>query len=97
VLADSPVTNPVELNVADAPVGNHGGCGENLLFQDQSVKYLVGVVSGDDHLYLNHDGDVAPSYDPADTVLARSEVQPEILTRDKGHSVRIQLVPFRSR
>jgi hypothetical protein len=76
--------------LADAPIGtlvdfkscNHGGCGENILFQDLSVRYLKGFLNldGFDHLYLNSVGKPAAGRSRRDAVLGRSEATPGMLS-----------------
>lgn len=81
------VRNTYQSNIpvlSDAPRGdrtnyisrNHGGDGENVLYQDLSVRYVVGSlaspISGD-HLFLNDEGYPRPGQLPTDTVLARSD------------------------
>ena len=55
---------------------NHGGYGQNVLFQDLRVEYLKGPVyntKGRDHLFLNHDGLPIAGTDPFDSVLGPSD------------------------
>lgn len=66
--------------LSDAPppgsvVGhNHGGCSQNVLFQDGSVRFCRGCWSpgGEDHLFLNARGRIAAGLSPRDVVLAPS-------------------------
>jgi hypothetical protein len=72
VLADAPrITN------ASFQSCNHGG-GQNVLFQDLSVKYLKGFLTSDgkDHLFLNAHGLHAAGIRANDCVLGRSEAKP---------------------
>lgn len=89
ILADSPNPQLVEYTSC-----NHGGCGENVLFQDQNVRYLVGwfAPDGKDDLFLNYRGHVSPSDQRTDTVLAPSEVRPLPISRDKVSRFRIRVV-----
>lgn len=57
---------------------NHGTCGQNVLFQDGSVRFVSGcwAPEREDHLYLNDAGEVAAGRRPQDAVLAPSEATP---------------------
>lgn len=72
--------------LADAPCSaskgrqspNHGGCGQNVLFEDLSVRYIVGCTLaklGDD-IFQNRDGKIAAGIDCDDSVLATSATPP---------------------
>lgn len=72
--------------MADAPSGgvagqrseNHGGKGQNMLFADLSVRFLVSSCiepCGDD-VFRNHRGIVEPGVDENDAVVAASVTQP---------------------
>ena len=77
--ADSPV-------LADAPSSavagfrspNHGGCGQNVVFQDLSVRYFQQCLADGkrDHLFLNEELKHAAGRHAQDVVLARSEADP---------------------
>ena len=72
--------------MADAPTrdgdgalvsNNHGPCGQNVLYEDGHVEFQScwsPCVS--DHLYLNHDNEVAAGRGSGDIVLAPSEARP---------------------
>lgn len=71
--------------MADAPPcdgsansANHGGVGQNVLFQDGHVRFVtsrnVGV--GGDDIFLNKGGRVAAGLDPMDAVLGCSAAKP---------------------
>jgi hypothetical protein len=70
--------------LADAPgdrcgaaSDNHGGAGQNVLFQDGSVRFVTHAYSpSGDHYYLNDAGRVAAGVSRQDAVLARSERGP---------------------
>jgi hypothetical protein len=74
--------------VADAPSpaiagyqsANHGGCGQNVLFQDLSCRYSnqCKCAQKKDHWYLNDAGQTAAGLHAHDTVLGGSEVVPVI-------------------
>jgi hypothetical protein len=74
VLADAPSDQCKNLQSA-----NHGGCGQNVLYQDGSVCYEKKCTLSeldDDHLFLNDDGEEAAGLDRFDTVLGRSGATP---------------------
>ncbi len=73
LLADTPSFDVVGFQSA-----NHGGCGQNVLFQDQSVRYCNECVSlqNKDHLFLNTAGEHAAGSHRDDVVLGRSETMP---------------------
>lgn len=74
--------------LADAPSqaipgyqsANHGGCGQNVLFQDLSVKYSTQCKCRQkrDHWFLNDDGQVAAGRHENDLVLGGSATTPII-------------------
>lgn len=79
--------------LADAPSfavdgfqsANHGGCGQNVLNQDLSCRYLSVCVSpGGDHIFLNAQRQHAAGRNSHDTVLGRSEVTPAGLLTPVG-------------
>lgn len=71
LMADAP-------NEAGATARNHGGCSQNVLFQDGRVRFTSGCWSADgtDHLFLNSLGEVAAGRTSRDTVLAPSWAGP---------------------
>jgi len=71
LLADAP-----SFSVAGFQSDNHGGCGQNILYQDLSTHYIRQCVGGDsqDHLFLNADDQHAPGRHLQDVVLLQSEV-----------------------
>lgn len=73
MLADAP-----SFSVAGFQSPNHEGCGQNVVFQDLSVRYLRQCVSNDttDHIFLNEDNQHAAGRHARDVVLGRSEVGP---------------------
>ncbi|NOY41403.1 MAG: DUF1559 domain-containing protein [Planctomycetes bacterium] len=73
MLADTP-----SFSVAGFQSANHGGCGQNVLYQDLSVRYIKHCLSQEnvDHLYLNEDRKHAAGRHARDVVLGRSEVGP---------------------
>lgn len=69
--------------MADAPGDSLGcasanhGCGQNVLFEDLHVMYLVGCeYATGDHIYLNRLGVMAAGIGPDDAVLGRSDTRP---------------------
>jgi hypothetical protein len=88
ILADAPNTEPTEYTSS-----NHGGCGQNVLFQDQSVRYVTGcfLPGAKDHFFLNYNGQQVPSDDPFDTVLAPSEARPQFSSTDKALRVQVRV------
>lgn len=69
--------------MADAPGDSLGcasanhGCGQNVLFEDLHVMYLVGCeYAAGDHIYLNRLGVMAAGIGPDDAVLGRSDTHP---------------------
>lgn len=60
---------------------NHGDCGQNVLYQDGHVDYLIGSHAPviDDHLYINRSGEPAAGTNFNDVVLVGSEVTPGIM------------------
>jgi hypothetical protein len=57
---------------------NHGGCGQNVLFEDFHVKYLTSCKTAgySDDIFRNDDGHIAAGLHEDDSVLARSNVRP---------------------
>jgi len=72
--------------LADAPAAiaaamqspNHGGRGQNVLFEDMHVRFVRGCTADDcdDHIFLNRNGVVEAGLDVDDAVLAPSGVSP---------------------
>jgi hypothetical protein len=73
MLADAP-----SYSTAGFQSANHGGCGQNVIFQDLSNRYLGSCVfrKSGDHLFLNADGQHAAGRNDHDAVLGRTEVTP---------------------
>ena len=76
LMADAP-----SFQLAGFMSANHRGCGQNVLYQDQSVRYQTActVPGMEDHLFLNTAGIPAAGRGPLDTVLGRSELTPGIV------------------
>ena len=72
IMADAPpLTHVLTGNSA-----NHGGFGQNVLFQDGHVTFLKTRVFKGDDIYLNKDNQVAAGKDAADIVLGSSASKP---------------------
>jgi hypothetical protein len=73
LLSDSP-----SQAIAGYQSANHGGCGQNVLFQDLSVKYCTQCKckAKRDHWFLNDDGQVAAGSHVGDMVLGGSAATP---------------------
>ena len=59
---------------------NHGGKGQNILFEDGHVKFVSGGTIGEDALFYNNLGLVAPGADRYDSVVAPSWIAPMVRT-----------------
>ncbi len=72
LLCDAPAPSCVK------QMSPHHTAGQNILFQDGSIKFQTSCQSPcrQDHLFLNHDGQVAAGQSWQDAVLVRSEVTP---------------------
>ena len=64
--------------VTDAPKVNHGGSGQNVLFEDGHVRWTTSTVAGEynDDFTVNDVGVVAAGRHVDDAVCARSPVRP---------------------
>jgi len=73
MMADKP--SPAVVGFQSA---NHGGCGQNVLFQDQSVRYFQLCIQADRdrHWFLNEDDLPAAGKHQKDIVMIRSEATP---------------------
>ena len=65
------------------PSPNHGGGGQNVLFEDMHVSFLKHCrISGcDDHIYMNRDNYVGAGIGSDDAVIGRSSDRPVMLQR----------------
>jgi hypothetical protein len=71
ILADRPPSDPAGLDYfLNSP--NHNGAGQNVLFTDAHVEFIVSRRPLGDDLYLNDDGRQEPGVGPRDAVLAPS-------------------------
>ena len=73
MLGDSP-----DLSLAGVQSSNHGGCGQNILGQDGSVRFLSTCESNSciGHPFLNDEGQHAAGRGQRDNVLGRSDATP---------------------
>ncbi len=72
MLADAP-----SFSVDGFQSANHGGCGQNVIYQDLSCSYSNQCISAShDHLFLNANGQHAAGRNAHDAVLGRSEASP---------------------
>jgi hypothetical protein len=74
ILADGP-SDELEHHLS----ANHGGCGQNTLFQDGHVEFVTSCTLPEeqqDWIFLNHAGQEAAGLNRFDTVLGRSEATP---------------------
>lgn len=67
LLADAP-----QLGTTEVQSLHHGGKGQNVCFEDGHVEFISGcrVPPAQDHIYLNHQGVLAPGIGPEDAVVA---------------------------
>lgn len=81
LLSDAP-----SLSVAGYHSANHGGAGQNFVFQDLSCRYITTceLDSEPDHWHLNNDGRSAAGCNSRDIVLAPSEATPQVETRSES-------------
>lgn len=61
---------------------NHGGYGQNCLFEDGHIEFVRGHAYGEDLIYVNDQGIVAPGVDPSDSVIAPSHLAPIVFLAD---------------
>ena len=71
ILADSPSSN-----LEGRRSANHGGNGQNCLFEDGHWRFVTGHASGEDAIYENEYGIVAPGVDANDNVIGASHLSP---------------------
>lgn len=76
ILADAPSTNLVELRTA-----NHGGRGQNVLYEDGHVRFIAGCPAElcNDHPYKSNRNRIEPGQNIQDAVIGRSETVPQIV------------------
>ena len=71
IAADKPSTRSV-----DGPSENHGGKGQNCLFEDIHVRFVKGNSNGEDLIYVNAYNVVGPGVCPRDSVIGASHLSP---------------------
>lgn len=73
IMADTP-----SLDVEGRHSLNHGGCGQNVLYEDGHVKYVTSCMPNDlaDHIYLNDDGLMAAGIHEQDSAIGSSHTAP---------------------
>lgn len=73
IMADAP-SNELQDRIS----GNHGACGQNLLFEDFHVEYVTGCRSRAcrDHIFENRNGEQAAGLDSDDVVIGPSDASP---------------------
>jgi hypothetical protein len=82
LMADAP-----SLHLVDFQSSNHGGAGQNVLYDDGRVVYLTHCTSANcnDKLFVNDAGYRTPGTAPNDAVLFPSDVGPDIDFVSDGH------------
>ena len=71
IAADKPSTRSL-----NGPSENHGGDGQNCLFEDLSVRYIKGNAIDDDQIYVNSYNVVGPGVSARDSVIGASHLSP---------------------
>lgn len=71
IAADKPSTVSI-----GGPSDNHGGRGQNCLFEDFSVRFVKGNAIGSDPIYVNAHNVVAPGIGARDSVIGASHLSP---------------------
>ena len=71
IAADKPSIRSI-----NGPSENHGGRGQNVLFEDLSVRFVVGNAIADDQIYVNSHNIVAPGVSARDNVIGASHLAP---------------------
>lgn len=71
IMSDSP--NP---NVVGYQSSNHGGRGQNVLFENGSVRFVTGSKIGADDIFTNNDGQIAAGLNADDSVIGSSGAAP---------------------
>lgn len=67
IMADAP-----DRNLANNASSNHGGNGQNLLFEDGSIKFARSATIADDSIFENRNGLIAAGTDVHDSVIGSS-------------------------
>jgi hypothetical protein len=72
LMADAP-----SLDLEGRHSNNHGGCGQNVLFEDGHVNYVTNCMQDEaDHIYLNDDGQLAAGTHEQDSTIGSSHTSP---------------------
>ena len=66
------------LNLPGRKSANHGGCGQNCLFEDGHVSFIKGDSIGEDAIFVNDYNMVAPGVRASDNVIAPSHLSPAV-------------------
>ena len=80
IAADKPSARSI-----NGPSDNHGGSGQNCLFEDFSVRYVRGNAIADDQIYVNSYNVVGPGVSPRDSVIGSSHLSPLHMTSSFNH------------
>ena len=80
IAADKPSARSI-----NGPSDNHGGSGQNCLFEDFSVRYVSGNAIADDQIYVNSYNVVGPGVSPRDSVIGSSHLSPLHMTSSFNH------------
>jgi hypothetical protein len=80
IMSDSP--NPNDPNLLSS---NHGGRGQNVLFENGSVQFLTSTkaLNSNDDIFTNDDGLVAAGLNPNDSVIGASSAAPITFVNSK--------------
>ena len=80
IMSDSP--NP---NAPNLQSSNHGGRGQNVLFENGSVQFLTSTkaLGSNDDIFTNDDGHVAAGLNPNDSVIGSSSAAPITFVNSK--------------
>lgn len=92
MFADAP-----SVSIAGYQSANHGGCGQNILYQDMHVEHSrqCKCKKNRDHLYLNDDGRADAGCHEDDAVLGPSDATPVIELFPSDDASVIKLVPVK--
>jgi hypothetical protein len=80
IMSDAP-----NMNAANLQSANHGGRGQNVLFENGSVQFLTSTkpLGSQDDIFTNDDGKVAAGLNPNDSVLGSSSTAPITFVNSK--------------
>lgn len=76
LMSDSP-----SLHLRDHQSSNHGGLGQNVLFEDNRVQFISSHENDrfNDIIFLNREGYTAPGVDRNDSVIGQSSISPRLM------------------